>query len=365
MADRSTAERWLAALTNSPTASGYEDAVIRLVRAWVGRREDLKLRSDAGGNLLITQKGRRIRSPVVAVAHMDHPAFVITSVEGREARFEFRGGVRPEYFEGARVTLHTSGSTTGGVVMTHHPKTGTGSIQVTGSGVVVPGTIATWSLAKRRSKAGHFAAPACDDLAGCAAALAALDRARHIPALRHFGVLLTRAEEIGFVGAISAAKNGTVSVETRLLSIEASRASAHAPVGAGPVVRVGDASTVFDREMTNQIGWAAARMGLPHQRKLMAGGSCEATAFGVYGYRAAGLCLPLENYHNMGHLDEVESGSGEATPMLETIALSDFHALVDLLLLAADAVDGDDGLESRLDHLYEGSKHLLERRPLP
>lgn len=363
MANRSTAEHWLAALTNSPTASGHEDAVIRWVRAWVERREDLSLRSDAGGNLLITQKGRRTRSPVLAVAHMDHPAFVVTSVEGREARYEFRGGVRPEYFQDARVVFASPGSAIRGVVTTHDPKTGTGSIRV--GRVVNPGAIATWSLTGPRPKAGSFSAPACDDLAGCAAALAALDRARRTPALRHFGVLLTRAEEVGFVGAIHAAKTGTVSKETRLLSIEASRASVHAPVGAGPVVRVGDASTVFDRELTNQISWAAARKGLPHQRKLMAGGSCEATAFGVYGYRAAGLCLPLENYHNMGNLDEVESGSGKATPMLETVALSDFHALVDLLLLAAEAVDHEGGLETRLDHLYEGSKHLLERRPLP
>jgi endoglucanase len=303
--------------------------------------------------------------PVLAVAHMDHPAFVVTSVEGREARYEFRGGVRPEYFQNARVVFPSRGPAIKGVVKTHDPKTGTGSIRVTGNGVVNPGAIATWAFSGQQTKAGHFSAPACDDLAGCAAAVAALDRARRTPALRHFGVLLTRAEEVGFVGAIHAAKTGTVSRETRLLSIEASRASAHAPVGAGPVVRVGDASTVFDRELTNQVSWAAARRGLPHQRKLMAGGSCEATAFGVYGYRAAGLCLPLENYHNMGNLDEVESGSGKATPMLETIALSDFHALVDLLLLAAEAVDDEGALETRLDHLYEGSKHLLERRPLP
>jgi endoglucanase len=177
--------------------------------------------------------------------------------------------------------------------------------------------------------------------------------------------LLTRAEEVGFVGAIHAAKGETISRDTRLLSIEASRASSDAPLGAGPVVRVGDASTVFDRELTNQISAAAMRRGLPHQRKLMAGGSCEATAFGVYGYRAAGLCLPLGNYHNMGNLDEVEAGSGKAIPMLETVALSDFHALADLLLLAASAVDDESDLESILDHLYEETRHLLERRPLP
>jgi endoglucanase len=178
-------------------------------------------------------------------------------------------------------------------------------------------------------------------------------------------VLLTRAEEVGFVGAIHAAKAGTVPNESRLLSIEASRASTEAPVGSGPVIRVGDASTVFDQEMTNLMSGAALAGGLPHQRRLMAGGSCEATAFGVYGYRAAGLCLPLANYHNMGNLKEVEAGSGKATPLPEVIALGDFHALVDLLLLSTHALDSEGDLKPRLDRLYDDARHLLEPRPLP
>jgi endoglucanase len=365
MAERSTTERWLAALTNLPTASGREDSVVAWVRAWAQRRPDLKVSVDTGGNLLITQKGRRALPVVIAVAHMDHPAFVVTAVAGREAVCEFRGGVRPEYFDGARVMFVTTPAPVRGVVVSHDPKTWIALIRIAGSGVVRAGDIARWQLASRRPAPGNFSAPACDDLAGCAAALAALDRARATPELRHFGVLLTRAEEVGFVGAIHAAKVGTVPKESRLLSIEASRASTEAPVGSGPVIRVGDASTVFDREMTNLMSGAASARGLPHQRRLMAGGSCEATAFGVYGYRAAGLCLPLANYHNMGNLDEVEAGSGKATPLSEVIALGDFHALVDLLLLSAQAVDDEGDLKPRLDRLYDDARHLLEPRPLP
>ena len=82
MATRSTAKKWLTQLTHLPTASGLEDAVVTWVRNWVGRRDDLKLERDSGGNLLITQKGRNRHPLVLAVAHMDHPAFVITSVDG-------------------------------------------------------------------------------------------------------------------------------------------------------------------------------------------------------------------------------------------------------------------------------------------
>jgi hypothetical protein len=51
--------------------------------------------------------------------------------------------------------------------------------------------------------------------------------------------------------------------------------------------------------------------------------------------------------------------------MPETIALGDFHALVDLLLLAAEAVDGEGSLRPKLDRLYEATEHLLKPRPVP
>jgi endoglucanase len=357
MAPRDTAEKWLSELTHLPTASGLEGEVASWVESWVGRRRDLKLTKDSGGNLLITQKGRKTMAPVLAVAHMDHPAFVVTEVSGRDVLYEFRGGVRPEYFQDAAVVFVT-GVAKSGRVVSYRPDNRTGVIRVNGP-APKPGDIAAWRFAPRRPGPGRVLAPACDDLAGCAAALAALDRARGRPGLTHFGVLLTRAEEMGFVGALHAVKTGSIPANARILSIETSRASKEAPIGEGPVIRVGDAATVFDQELTNLVGEAAAQQGLRHQRKLMSGGSCEATAFGVYGYRATGLCLPLGNYHNMGNLDDVEAGAGRALPLMEEVSLDDFHGLVDLLLVATEAVDGNSNLRERLDAVYSESRHLL------
>src|SRR5690606_20167411 len=153
------------------------------------------------------------------------------------------------------------------------------------------GSVGRWRFAppKLGVKRGLLHAPACDDLAGVAAALTALDQARKKPELRHFGVLLTRAEEEGLLGAIAAARDGTVTPDARVLSIEMSRSFAVSPIGAGPVVRVGDVSSVFDADLTNQVTGVAREAKLPHQRKLMAGGTCEATAFGAYGLAATGL----------------------------------------------------------------------------
>lgn len=358
MASRATATRWLEELTHLPTASGLEDNVIEWVRRWVGRRSDLKLKQDSGGNLLITQKGRKSRDPVLAVAHMDHPAFVVTGVDGKNVDFEFRGGVDPEYFVDAKVEFVTSLDRQSGRVETYDPATKTGVIRANPGGVAV-GDIAMWKFSSRRAKKDRLLAPACDDLAGCAAALAALDRARANPSLGHFGVLLTRAEEVGLIGAIHAAKHGTFPAESRLLSIETSRASANAPIGDGPIIRIGDAVTVFDPELGNRISHAVARAGIPHQRKLMDGGGCEASAFGVYGYRATGLCLALGNWHNRGNLDGFEAGTAEPIPMMEEISLSDFHGLVDLLLVAARAVDEETDLRARFDGLYDNVGQIL------
>jgi endoglucanase len=145
-----------------------------------------------------------------------------------------------------------------------------------------------------------------------------------------------------------------------VLSIECSRSFPESPLGGGPIVRVGDASSVFDHEMTNRIADAARAAGIKHQRKLMAGGSCEATAFVAYGYRSTGLCLPLGNYHNMGNLDEVEQGKGMATPLPEVISRADFDGLVGLLLLSAEAVDSPSSLAGRLDERFESQRHILQ-----
>ena len=357
MATRATAEKWLSELTNIPTASGLEDAVVEWVERWVGRRDDLSIDEDSGGNLYVTQRGPHHKPPVLAVAHMDHPAFVVTDADGS---FEFRGGVDAVYFENARVSVVSRLGGPTGQVMSYHDGSSTGRARF--DGAVSPGDIAMWRFADARQVHGLFRGPACDDLAGAAAALAALDRARSRDDLGHFGVMLTRAEEVGLIGAIHAAKQQTIPDGARLLSIETSRELPTARIGAGPIIRIGDRSTVFDREMSNRISQAVDAAGIPHQRKLMDGGGCEATAFGAYGYRATGLCLALGNWHNRGNLAAVERGDATAAvPMLEEISIDDFHGLVDLLLIAALAIDEDDGIVDRLDRIYESNRRYLPR----
>ena len=116
--------------------------------------------------------------------------------------------------------------------------------------------------------------------------------------------LLTRAEEVGFVGAVQHLELGWLVDAKRpvvCVSLEASRTLPGAWVGKGPVVRLGDRRTTFDSG-TSQVLSTLAEKILPkkHQRRLMDGGACEATAATAWGLPTVGITLPLGNYHNQG-----------------------------------------------------------------
>jgi len=365
--ERRRDERWLVEITSLPTAAGREDRVIAWIRAWVAARKTwLRLEEDRWGNLVVrSRRGpRRGRAPLWITAHLDHPAFVVRKVEGRDLELEFRGGVNDPYFVGAKLEVfdaRTARSETATIRSLDAKATPfklvTARLARTLAGVA-PGSIARWKFPKAAIRRGPSATPgdrllhthACDDLAAVAAALAAMERLGRDPALGHVGLLFTRAEEIGFIGTIGAARSGTIPKGTRLVCLENSRSFADSPIGAGPIVRVGDRLSVFTPELTNRIG----SLMLDHQkrepsfrfqRRLMPGGACEATAFASYGHASTCLCLPLGNYHNMVDIDGVAAGSAKARVGPEFISVSDFHGLVRMLEVVARRLD-EPGVES-------------------
>ena len=114
--------------------------------------------------------------------------------------------------------------------------------------------------------------------------------------------LLTRGEEVGFVGAIAHFELGWLEHGRRPLvaiSLETSRTLPQALIGHGPVIRLGDRRTVFDPGCLRVLSDLAERI-LPdrHQRRVMDGGTCEATAATAWGLPAIGISVPLGNYHN-------------------------------------------------------------------
>ena len=115
----------------------------------------------------------------------------------------------------------------------------------------------------------------------------------------------TRAEEVGFAGAIAtAAHSSLLPHRARIVAVETSSEIPGVKMGEGPILRVGDRDAIFTPALTafcRQVADDLARQDktFKYQRKLMDGGTCESAAFCEYGYEATGLCVALGNYHNM------------------------------------------------------------------
>lgn len=394
---RTTHHRWLAELTSIPTVAGREGRVVRWIRDWVGQRPELKMSADEHGNLTI----RRIEpfapgDPVYITAHLDHPGFAVESIEGeRELVLAFRGGVMDDYFKDGRVNVHPAEGEARPATIVERVEPAQGEEELfkryrarldeghTTEGLTVE-DIATWLLPDAFVAEGILNAPACDDLAAAAAALAALDellklKAAGEPVGRDARVFFTRAEEIGFVGAIGACRSKSIPEDSPVIALENSRAFDDSPIGGGPIVRVGDRLTVFTPRLTAAVAARAEAVAggpatptaaqkhseMPRwrwQRKLMAGGACEATVFCAAGYEATCVCLPLGNYHNMADLAAVQAGTNTVAPAVgsEQIALADFDGLVDLLVACGQELTPGGGIEQRLQKIWDDRGFVLE-----
>jgi len=364
---RKVRERLLLEITSLPTAAGREDRVLAWIEKWVAaRKARLVLSRDRFGNLTIArhdflQACARGVKPVMITAHLDHPAFVVTAVQARgksvELALEFRGGVNDPYFKGAALEVFDADTNKSfdATIVSLDAKTDPATkpfktvvaklAKPAAAKHIVAGSIARWRFPRAEVKKGLAHTHACDDLAALAAALVAFDAISRDARCAHVALLFTRSEEIGFIGAIGAARGGTVPRGARLVCLENSRSFPHdSPIGAGPIVRVGDRLSVFTPELTNRIGDIAAAHAkdspsFRFQRKLMPGGACEATAFASFGLASTCVCLPLGNYHNMQDIDGVAAGKAKARVGREFISVDDFHWLVELLEVVARRLD--------------------------
>jgi endoglucanase len=212
-------------------------------------------------------------------------------------------------------------------------------------------TFAMWDLPKARCTKRLFLSRACDDLAQVSTVLALLRRLALSKARGNVHALFTRAEEIGFAGALVATKSKTPLAPMPTLSLETSKARGFARVDGGPVVRVGDRLSIFDSRITHWLETAFRDLQTAHpkttwQRLLMAGGTCEASVFQRAGLPTGALCVALNNYHNMGPGSAVRA---------ESISLRDCQGLYDFLFfLATEAKSvqlADDAVTKRFAQL--------------
>lgn len=369
-------------LLAQPTAPFREQHVI----AWSERvlaDAGVPFCADPAGNLVIGvaslrayQKllNTRNAEPVrVFIAHMDHPGFQgVRWLSPQRLAVHWHGGAPVKHVNGARVWLADGQGACGAGKLA--------KVKLSASGMTIDTAEVVFDRAasavgrRARTLFGGFAfrAPvwrsgrhiytkAADDLVGVFAIIDSacrLWRRRSRAAVPPFIGLLTRAEEVGFVGAIAHFEQGWLTQARRpvlCVSLESSRTLPGALIGKGPVVRLGDRRTVFNADATQVLTELAQRV-LPgaHQRRIMDGGACEATAATAYGLPAIGLSVPLGNYHNQGFEGGPDCARAQG-PAPEFVHLDDIDGMLTLCrgLLKKDLP---------WSHAWDGTRRGLQKR---
>ncbi len=294
----------------APESAPYDEIETRAaLHAWLAQLK-LPFEVDAFGNTLVRVRHGHPRRQVAFVAHLDHPALRVESIQGRTVHCRTEGALPTRGLRNSKVVFpRTANGVIKGTVATAKIQTGdrprveSATVKVGAkSALPEPGDFAVPALTPFRRAGNRLKMRAADDLTGVAAIVAALgDLSRGGTAVDAIGVF-TRAEEVGFHGAIALAIANKLPRDTTVISVECSQAVAAIALGQGPVVRLGDRTGPFDPRACALVRGAAGELGkkLDFQVALMEGGSCEATAFAVFGYLSAGIALPLANYHNQG-----------------------------------------------------------------
>lgn len=358
--------RILTELCSVPTAPFHERSVAEYVERFVAARPGMTLARDQFGNLLVRLRARSEQPRWIFAAHMDHPGFVAGEmVDAKTLSATFHGGVLRELVLGAKVKFFTQSAEVNGQVQavdsdSERPEYA-GSARIRVPRHVEPGSIGMFDVGTAKVVGKRFSSRVCDNLAGAAAALTMIDQLHREPPSAPVAVLLTRAEEVGFVGAIAAVKDQSLLRKSdRLIIIECSAKQPYAPQGQGAIIRVGDRTSVFNSSLSYFLTQQAEVLakqdkGFAFQRALMPGGTCEATVYDVYGYTAGSICLALGNYHNMDREKKRIAA--------EYIDVNDWTNMIKLFVqVAQNAHDYKPGhalLRSRLEKRFGRYRSLL------
>ena len=351
----------LARLAAQPAVAYWESRAAAVVQSVLGEA-GLEAQVDQYGNILARIRGQNSdAAPLALVAHMDHPGFEAVGTEGSDLVADVLGGVPAAALQpgipvqvlledGKRLRAVTAG------------RWGSDNAQQVLIRLGEPAELdlprpVVFDLVDFELDGDLIRMRAADDLAGCAAILAALSELAVSPPPGDVYGVFTRAEEVGLVGARLLAEAGSLPGDTLIVSVESSRVLPGAEQRGGPVIRVGDAAMTFHADAEAALVRAreslrAADSDVQVQRQLMSGGVCEASAFAHYGYRTTGIAFPLGNYHNAAPQGMVEA---------EYIDVNDFMGGIRLMTEAARMIEerGKTTFSRRLKEVPDAQRRRL------
>ncbi len=322
----------LAARLMRHATAPYHEHAVRAEAKRICAEHALPFEQDQFGNIVVRLRTAPKSRPLVLAAHLDHPGFeVLRRISGQRYLARFRGGVPNTYFKpGLALQLMPGGVRAKLGRQKGQPQDKLFELHAAAA-LANPPKFAVWEMTDFSVRRQQIHGRACDDLIGVASALAVLIELKRRRARVHVLAVLSRAEEVGFHGAMALAAARGVPANSLVLSLETSRELPGVHIGAGVILRVGDRTSIFNSEATRFLGAISAELkakgaGFEFQRALMPGGTCEATAYQEFGLQSAAVCVALGNYHNCGERNRIEA---------EYVSVTDVCRMVDLLVAAA------------------------------
>ena len=208
-------------LMSCPAAPFYE-AGVRAVVEFICTENGLTFRRDQFGNVIVRLGSASAGRPFVLAAHMDHPGFEIVRPLGRRRWIaRFNGGVPDSYFHpGIPVRLLP-----GDLPARLGKRFGTEKqFEVIASRIDLDHQpqpkFAVWELEDFAVRRGKMHGRSCDDLVGVASVLATMIELKRARARVHVIGVISRAEEIGFQGALTVADAKLLPGNSLVVSLE-------------------------------------------------------------------------------------------------------------------------------------------------
>src|SRR5436309_1590512 len=191
-------------------AAPYYEAAVRAEAEMICREHRLGCTRDEFGNLIVRLQTRPGLRPLVLSAHLDHPGFeIIAAIDERRLRARFLGGAPDSYFR-RKVPVRLLPGMVPARLGRELPGKKKFELIVQGPFEAMP-EFAVWELGDFAVRHGEIHGRACDDLVGVACILATLIDLKRVHARVNVLGVLSRAEEIGFQGALALAASKLLS----------------------------------------------------------------------------------------------------------------------------------------------------------
>ncbi|MEO8426871.1 MAG: hypothetical protein ABI651_07150 [Verrucomicrobiota bacterium] len=344
-------------------AAPYHEELVRAEAERICAGHGLLHEHDEFGNLLVRLQTAPEQRPLVLAAHLDHPAFEIVRPLGPDRwAARFLGGVPDYYFcPGLALRLMPGAAPAKlGKVLGEEKQF---EIHAPAALAVAP-FFAVWEMDDFAVDGPRIIGRACDDLIGVAAILATLIDLKQTGEEVNLIGVISRAEEVGFNGALTVASSTRLPKDSLVISLETSREMPPVRMGEGPIIRVGDRTSIFDSAATRFLEEVAANLSaqdkqFQFQRALMSGGTCEATAYQEFGFQTAAVCVALGNYHNCGERGRIAA---------EFVHGSDACGMIRLLVESTRQIQEyqalTEKLPARMRKMLETAREALAAHPL-